>query len=52
MRIVAGRLHCHRNTAFNRIARIDELTGFSVSNPGQLIELGLAVHAVDLLPIR
>ncbi|MFC4530492.1 PucR family transcriptional regulator [Sphaerisporangium dianthi] len=46
----AGLLYCHRNTVFNRIRRVEQLTGRSVSRPRDIVELALALEAVRLLP--
>ncbi|GAA2847825.1 helix-turn-helix domain-containing protein [Streptosporangium fragile] len=46
----AGQLYCHRNTVFNRIRRIEQLTGRSLSRPLDIVELTLALDAVRLLP--
>ncbi|MET8142472.1 helix-turn-helix domain-containing protein [Sphaerisporangium sp. NPDC005288] len=46
----AGQLYCHRNTVFNRIRRVERLTGRSVSRPRDIVELALALEAVRLLP--
>ncbi|GAA3426303.1 PucR family transcriptional regulator [Streptosporangium sandarakinum] len=46
----AGRLYCHRNTVFNRIRRIEQLTGRSLTRPLDIVELALALDAVRLLP--
>ncbi|MEU8271073.1 helix-turn-helix domain-containing protein [Sphaerisporangium sp. NPDC049002] len=45
----AGQLYCHRNTVFNRIRRVEQLTGRSVSRPRDIVELALALEAVRLL---
>lgn len=45
----AGLLYCHRNTVFNRIRRVEQLTGRSVSRPRDIVELALALEAVRLL---
>ena len=42
---VAADLHCHRNTVLNRLRRIEELTGRSLSSPRAVIDLGLALEA-------
>jgi hypothetical protein len=42
----AAALYCHRNTVLNRLRRIEELTGRSLSVPRDLIDLGLALEAV------
>ncbi|MCG5212533.1 helix-turn-helix domain-containing protein [Streptosporangium sp. KLBMP 9127] len=47
----AGRLYCHRNTVFNRIRRIEQLTGRSFARPLDIVELALALDAVRLLAV-
>ncbi|WP_326821591.1 helix-turn-helix domain-containing protein [Streptosporangium sp. NBC_01639] len=47
----AGQLYCHRNTVFNRIRRIEQLTGRSLARPLDIVELALALDAVRLLPL-
>ncbi|GLX93527.1 helix-turn-helix domain-containing protein [Herbidospora sp. NBRC 101105] len=47
----AGRLYCHRNTIINRIRRIEQLTGRSLSRPRDIVDLTLALDAVRLLPL-
>jgi DNA-binding PucR family transcriptional regulator len=47
----AAELYCHRNTVFNRIRRIEQLTGRALSRPLDVVELTLALDAVRLLPI-
>ncbi|GII54030.1 PucR family transcriptional regulator [Planotetraspora thailandica] len=47
---VAGELYCHRNTVFNRVRRIEQMTGRSPSRPLDAVELSLALDAVRLLP--
>lgn len=47
----AQRLFCHRNTVRNRLHRIEELTGRSVSDPRSLVELCAAAEAVRLLDL-
>ncbi|MBG0822183.1 helix-turn-helix domain-containing protein [Planomonospora sp. ID91781] len=47
----AGQLYCHRNTVFNRIRRIEQLTGRSLARPLDIVELALALDAVRLLPV-
>ncbi|WP_405921082.1 PucR family transcriptional regulator [Streptomyces sp. NBC_00122] len=42
----AQRLYCHRNTVSNRLRRVEQLTGRSLSDPRQLVELALAHAAV------
>ncbi|WP_344287639.1 helix-turn-helix domain-containing protein [Streptomyces synnematoformans] len=41
----ATRLYCHRNTVFNRLRRLEQLTSRSLSHPRDLIELMLALEA-------
>jgi hypothetical protein len=47
---VASELYCHRNTVFNRVRRIEQMTGRSPSRPRDAVELSLALDAVRLLP--
>ncbi|MET9962919.1 helix-turn-helix domain-containing protein [Streptomyces sp. NPDC006326] len=42
----ARRLYCHRNTVSNRLRRLEQLTGRSLSDPAQVVELALAHAAV------
>lgn len=42
----ARRLYCHRNTVSNRLRRLERLTGRSLSDPAQVVELALARVAV------
>ncbi|MEV6569702.1 helix-turn-helix domain-containing protein [Streptomyces sp. NPDC051577] len=42
----AQRLYCHRNTVSNRLRRLEQLTGRSLSDPAQVVELALAHAAV------
>jgi PucR-like helix-turn-helix protein/diguanylate cyclase with GGDEF domain len=44
-RAAASRLYCHHNTVLNRLRRVETLTGRSLSNPRQLVELVLALGA-------
>ncbi|MGW4407663.1 PucR family transcriptional regulator [Nonomuraea sp. NPDC004702] len=46
----AGRLFCHRNTIINRVRRIEQLTGRSLTRPRDIVDLALALDAVRLLP--
>jgi hypothetical protein len=46
----AARLFCHRNTIFNRLRRVEALTGRSLSDPKDLVALALALEADRLLP--
>lgn len=45
----AGRLYCHRNTVFNRLRRIEQLTARSLHRPRDVVELALALEAIRLL---
>ncbi|MGW6978913.1 helix-turn-helix domain-containing protein [Streptomyces sp. NPDC054932] len=42
----AQRLYCHRNTVSNRLRRLEQLTGRSLSDPRHVVELALAHSAV------
>ncbi|MGW6841687.1 PucR family transcriptional regulator [Streptomyces sp. NPDC054958] len=42
----AQRLYCHRNTVSNRLRRVEQLTGRSLSDPRHVVELALAHAAV------
>ncbi|MFD3540597.1 PucR family transcriptional regulator [Streptomyces sp. NPDC058662] len=44
----ATRLYCHRNTVFNRLRRLEQLTSRSLSRPHDLIALTLARDAFRL----
>ncbi|MFI9773569.1 PucR family transcriptional regulator [Streptomyces sp. NPDC051956] len=46
----AGRLYCHRNTVFNRLRRLEQLTSRSLSRPRDLMEMTLALDAYRLSP--
>jgi PucR-like helix-turn-helix protein/diguanylate cyclase with GGDEF domain len=46
----AGRLYCHRNTVFNRLRRLEQLTSRSLSRPRDLTEMTLALDAHRLAP--
>ncbi|RJL36032.1 PucR family transcriptional regulator [Bailinhaonella thermotolerans] len=46
----ASRLYCHPNTVLNRLRKIEELTGRSVTRPRHLAELALALSAHTLGP--
>ncbi|CAM5258019.1 hypothetical protein SCANM63S_04400 [Streptomyces canarius] len=46
----AGRLFVHPNTVRNRLRRIEQLTGRSLSDPAVLADLGAALYALRLLP--
>jgi hypothetical protein len=41
----AAALYCHRNTVFNRVRRIESLTGRSLDRPREALELALALDA-------
>ncbi|WP_119729551.1 PucR family transcriptional regulator [Thermomonospora amylolytica] len=45
----AGRLYCHRNTVFNRLRRLEQLTARSLHRPRDVVELALALDALDLV---
>jgi hypothetical protein len=42
-------LFCHRNTVLNRLRKLERLTRRSLSAPRDLIELGLALEAYELI---
>ncbi|MFI8825388.1 PucR family transcriptional regulator [Streptomyces sp. NPDC053431] len=44
----AARLYCHRNTVFNRLRRLEQLTSRSLSRPRDLTEMTLALDAFRL----
>ncbi|TDD80099.1 PucR family transcriptional regulator [Actinomadura darangshiensis] len=44
----ADRLFCHRNTVLNRLRKIEQLTGRTPANPGDLVELVLGLSALRL----
>ncbi|MER5890113.1 helix-turn-helix domain-containing protein [Streptomyces sp. NPDC001941] len=44
----AARLYCHRNTVFNRLRRLEQLTARSLSRPRDLTEMTLALDAFRL----
>ncbi|NNN34473.1 helix-turn-helix domain-containing protein [Streptomyces sp. S3(2020)] len=48
----AGRLYCHRNTVFNRLRRLEQLTSRSLARPRDLIEMTLALDAYRLSGAR
>ncbi|MFG2332558.1 helix-turn-helix domain-containing protein [Streptomyces sp. NPDC048604] len=41
----AHRLYCHRNTVLNRLRRLEQLTGRSLTRPADVVELSLALTA-------
>ncbi|MGV9315407.1 PucR family transcriptional regulator [Streptomyces sp. NPDC003691] len=41
-------LYCHRNTVLNRLHRLERLTGRSLSDPRDLVDLALALDAADV----
>ncbi|MFC9974811.1 PucR family transcriptional regulator [Spirillospora sp. NPDC127200] len=45
----AGRLYCHRNTVFNRLRRLEQLTDRSLHRPRDVVELALALDAERLV---
>jgi hypothetical protein len=48
----AGYLYCHRNTVFNRLRRVEQLTSRSLQRPWDVVELALALQAVRLATDR
>ncbi|CAM5341480.1 PucR family transcriptional regulator OS=Streptomyces alboniger OX=132473 GN=CP975_29885 PE=3 SV=1 [Streptomyces alboniger] len=46
----AARLYCHRNTVFNRLRRLEQLTSRSLARPRDLVEVALALEAHRLPP--
>jgi len=48
---VADRFPCHRNTVFNRLARIRELTGLNPGLPRDAAQLVLALDASELMSL-
>ncbi|MGW4789218.1 helix-turn-helix domain-containing protein [Streptomyces sp. NPDC004230] len=48
----ASRLYCHRNTVFNRLRRLEQLTFRSLARPRDLIEMTLALDAYRLSGAR
>ncbi|GAA2599961.1 helix-turn-helix domain-containing protein [Actinomadura fulvescens] len=44
----ASRLYCHRNTVFNRLRRLEQLTSRSLHRPRDVVELALALDAARL----
>ncbi|MBC6461437.1 PucR family transcriptional regulator [Actinomadura sp. HBU206391] len=44
----AARLYCHHNTVLNRLRRLEQLTGRSLSRPRDLVEVALALSAIHL----
>jgi hypothetical protein len=47
----AAPLTCHPNTVRHRLRRIEQRTNRSLSNPRELTELSLAIHADRRLPL-
>ncbi|REE99408.1 PucR-like helix-turn-helix protein [Thermomonospora umbrina] len=45
----ASRLYCHRNTVFNRLRRLEQLTSRSLHRPRDVVELALALDALNLV---
>jgi DNA-binding PucR family transcriptional regulator len=43
-----NRLYCHHNTVLNRLRRIERLTGRSLTRPRDLVEVALALSALNL----
>ncbi|MFF4369194.1 helix-turn-helix domain-containing protein [Streptomyces sp. NPDC001594] len=46
----AQRLYCHRNTVSNRLRRLEQLTGRTLSDPAHVVELALAHAALAHAP--
>jgi DNA-binding PucR family transcriptional regulator len=46
----AERLFCHANTVRYRLHRLEELTGRSLENPGDVADIRAAMIALRLLP--
>jgi DNA-binding PucR family transcriptional regulator len=46
------RMFCHRNTVRNRLQRVEELTGRSLSDPDATSELRVALEVVRLLGLN
>ncbi|MFE6166151.1 PucR family transcriptional regulator [Streptomyces sp. NPDC056486] len=44
-----ARLYCHRNTVLNRLRRVEQLTGRSLTRVGDVVEISLALGARRLL---
>ncbi|GAA2724386.1 helix-turn-helix domain-containing protein [Actinocorallia aurantiaca] len=44
----AAVLDCHRNTVLHRLRRLERLTGRSVTSPRDLVELSLALEAIEV----
>ncbi|MFG2500518.1 PucR family transcriptional regulator [Streptomyces sp. NPDC048441] len=44
-----ARLYCHRNTVLNRLRRVEQLTGRSLTRVGDMVEFSLALGASRLL---
>ncbi|MGA5097538.1 PucR family transcriptional regulator [Streptomyces lavendulocolor] len=45
----ARRMFCHRNTVLNRLRRVEQITGLSLTRPRDLLRLTLALDAHRLL---
>ncbi|MYS64099.1 PucR family transcriptional regulator, partial [Streptomyces sp. SID5473] len=41
-------LYCHRNTVLNRLRRLERLTGRTLSNPRDVVDLAMALEAEDI----
>ncbi|MGI5413809.1 PucR family transcriptional regulator [Streptomyces chartreusis] len=46
----AEHLHCHRNTVFNRLRRVEELTGHSLDDDRDELAFRLALAAIRTMP--
>jgi hypothetical protein len=44
--LAARQLYCHRNTVSNRLRRLEQLTGRSLTVPADVVELSLALEAI------
>ncbi|MFI8434780.1 PucR family transcriptional regulator [Streptomyces sp. NPDC079020] len=50
--VAAERLYCHRNTVSNRLRRLEQLTGRTLTDPAGVVELSLALAAVQQFGAR
>ncbi|MEU3403303.1 helix-turn-helix domain-containing protein [Streptomyces sp. NPDC006670] len=48
----AQRLYCHRNTVSNRLRRLEQLTGRTLSDPAHVVDLALAHAALAHAPAK
>ena len=49
MTVTAEQLYCHRNTVRNRLQRVEELSGQSLSDPRGIAGLSIAAEGARLL---